>query len=268
MGDEEKDWDRSFSGVDFSAGWMHRKKEEALEKVQAAAHNSQSILNATFLIETITENDTEQVKQQVKGGFIKNGEDDYDLHYKTYGGDEGINVISEYAVIDGEEYDRILFDGEAESEWFQHPEPSDLNFSYLTVFFENSLTVSDIEKVEVSETTEYKQYTFVMSETYNERLKSENVKAVADSIEFMTENDMDAEIIDKMEEQLQINQNTNFQQQQVIYQVNEEDFLINVNYHSTIVPPDGQIFSLTNTSSITDYHLSDISQLIPIIEIE
>lgn len=242
------------------------KKEEALDKVQAAAYNSRSIQNAVFTVETITENDAEKFEQQVEGAFIKIGEEDYDIHYKNYGGEEGTMAISEFAVIDGKEYSRILMDGDVEPEWFSQPEQTNSKNSYITVFFENKLTAADIEKVDINEINGQTQYEFLLSKDYNERLKTENIQAVEDSIGVMNEQDMDDETIAGMEEQLQINQNTDYKEQRVTYLVNDENFLITVDHQVFIVPPDGQSFSLKNTSAITDYHLSDISQLIPVIE--
>lgn len=242
--------------------------EEALEKVQAAAYNSQSIQNAVFSVETITENEAEKVEQQVEGGFIKTGEEEYDIYYKSYSGEEGTSAISEFAVIDGKEYSRVLVDSEVESDWFSQPEQTDTKNNYITVFFENEWTTADIKKVDVSETNGHTQYEFLMSEAYNERIKAENVRAVEESIDFMIEKGMDNKTIDMMEEQLEINQNTDFQEQRVTYLVNEEDFLITADYQSSIIPPDGQAISFRNISAITDYHLSDISQLIPVIENE
>lgn len=231
-----------------------------VESIGNAAQKNAELDNARF--ETLFSMDSaaEPFDQSTEGAFVKNAESDYDWYQKT--SFEGANT-TEIAQIGGKQYQKISVPGQAETQWVEVSSTGFALQDLLRALFENEIVESDIAESQVEETGGRKEYTLTMNDAYVERIKAKNVEAIQQNIDELKQNGEEATVIEEMEPRLQEIEETNYQDVTITYEINEEDFLTAVHYESTVVPPDGESYTLITSFSLTEYNLSDTEDLLP-----
>lgn len=236
-----------------------------VESIGNAAQKNAELDNARFETLFSMDSDAEPLDQSSEGAFVKKAESDYEWYQKT--SFDGTNA-TEAAQIGGKQYQKISVPGQAETQWVEVSSTGFALQELLRALFENEIVEAEIAESQVEETGGSKGYTLTMNDAYAERIKAENVEAIQQNIDELKQNDEEALVIEEMETQLQEIEETNYQDVTITYEINEEDFLTVVHYESTVVPPDGESYTLITSFSLTEYNLSDTEDLLPQITAE
>ena len=231
-----------------------------VESIGNAAQKNAELDNARFETLFSMDSEAEPLDQSSEGAFVKKAESDYEWYQKT--SFEETNT-TEIAQIGGKQYQKISVPGQAETQWVEVSSTGFALQELLRALFENEIVEADIGESQVEETGGSKEYTLTMSDAYAERIKDRNVKEFLQNIDELKQNNEEALVIEGIETHLQEIEETNYQDVTITYEINEAGFLTAVHYESTVVPPEGESYTLITSFSLTEYNLSDTEDLLP-----
>jgi len=231
-----------------------------VESIGNAAQKNAGLDNARFETRYSMDSEAEPFDQSSEGAFVKQADSDYDWYQKTSFDETN---TTETAQISGKQYQKISVPGQAETQWVEVSSTGFALQDLLRSLFENEIVEAEIAESQVEDTGDRKEYTLTMKDTYVERIKAKNVEEFQQNIDELKQDNEEAQVIEGIETLLQEIEETNYQGVTITYEINEEGFLSDVHYESTVMPPTGESYILITSFSLTEYNLNDTEDLLP-----
>jgi hypothetical protein len=231
-----------------------------VESIGNAAQKNAELDNARFETRYSLDSDAEPFDQSSEGAFVKKADSDYDWYQKTFFDETN---TTETAQIGGKQYKKISVPGQSETQWVEVSSTGFALQDLLRSLFENEIVEADIAESQVEDTGSRKEYTLTMNDAYVERIKAKNVEELQQNIDELKQDNEEAQVIEGIETLLQEIEETNYQGVTITYEINEDGFLSDVHYESTVMPLTGESYILITSFSLTEYNLNDTEDLLP-----
>lgn len=234
---------------------------EAITAIEEAAEKNASLENGRFETDSTLKNEVEEITQEAEGAFTRKTGEEYDWYYKVIFGGEGGSTMSELMEMDGEQFQRVSIVSQSVSEWVEMPEQESTLKDYVGLLFENELTESEIDELEVNGKEDGTKYKITLNEKYSERVQAESIKEIQQVIEELKQSDTEEAIIQSLETQLEYIEKTSYQDNHISFEVNSDGYLTSASFQTTVLPPDEASYTVINTSNLTEYNNESIQEL-------